>query len=102
MGGKEPVWAQVGDGDLWRHFWQSMIAKGCQSVAMTKVKGHATVEDLQNGVAQPYHKHGNDIADALATSAREDRDDQLSRIIDYFENRQSHYIDFMHSMHFFL
>ena len=67
-----------------------MIAKGCQSVAMTKVKGHATLLDVQNGIYTPMHRHGNDIADSLATSARECRDDQLAKLTDYFAKRHGH------------
>ena len=47
-----------------------MQARG-DSVSMSKVKGHATDEDVQKGVATSRDKHGNDAADSLANSAAE-------------------------------
>ena len=38
---------------------------------MSKVKGHATDEDVQKGVVTSRDKHGNDAADSLANSAAE-------------------------------
>ena len=36
---------------------------------LSKVKGHATSGDVQKGYVSARNKHGNDAADALATSA---------------------------------
>ena len=38
-----------GDGDLWDEFWDLLEAKGAKTVQVTKVKGHATEEDVDEG-----------------------------------------------------
>ena len=98
----QPKWSQVVDGDLWKHFWLAVMSKGPNSVRMTKVKGHASIEDVIRGVSTPIHKHGNDLADSLATKARQERSDQLSGLCDYFANRQTHYVKFMFDFHSYL
>ena len=41
--------------------------KGPDSITLTKVKGHATEEHVQQGLVQEEHKQGNDQADKAAT-----------------------------------
>ena len=101
-GHREPRWAQLSDGDLWHDYWHAICAKGPNSVALSKVKGHATIQDIQSGITTPMDKHGNDVADSLATQAREARDDNLSGISDYFAGRQSQYVDFVFSLHSYI
>ena len=37
------------DGDLWVEFWRIFEARGAESVRYTKVKGHATMEQVEEG-----------------------------------------------------
>eukprot|EP00973_Karenia_brevis_P007575 1026279-Karenia_brevis.AAC.1 len=43
-----PNFAIIGDGDLWRLFWNIAAAKGPSSIRVTKVKGHALWEDVKH------------------------------------------------------
>ena len=54
------------DGDIWGEFWEILEARGARTVRITKVKGHATEEDVQDGRATKEDKEGNDQADAAA------------------------------------
>ena len=47
------------DGDLWEHFTKAVMAKGCNSVAFTWAKGHATDDHVAKGMTTTEHKFGN-------------------------------------------
>ena len=44
-------WTQIRDGDLWELFEQIVKQRGPKSVRITKVKGHATQEMVDEGKA---------------------------------------------------
>ena len=54
------------DGDLWKGFAEAVRAKNPKAVKLTKVKGHATIETLEEQKVIFDDKHGNDEADAAA------------------------------------
>ena len=62
-------WGTLRDGDLWQQYQQCLQAKGPTSVRLTKVKGHATREDVARGRSTAMHKFGNDTADLAADKA---------------------------------
>ena len=43
---KKP-WSLQTDGDLWEWFWNTLSARGADTVKVTKVKGHATQKQVQ-------------------------------------------------------
>ena len=43
-----------------------MVAKGPKTVKVTKVKGHATIEMVEEGKCKPEDKAGNDKSDSVA------------------------------------
>ena len=59
------------DGDLWEIFARAVNARGPWSIAVTKVKGHATAEEVENGKVQEEDKKGNDKADDAATCGKQ-------------------------------
>ena len=61
---KKP-WLQS-DGDLWKRFHESLVAKGPHSFRATWVKGHATAAHIASGVTTQENKAGNDKADEIA------------------------------------
>ena len=63
-------WQKVLHADLWKQLHDILQMRG-DSVTVSKVKGHATFEDVQKGVVTSRDKHGNDGADSLANSAAE-------------------------------
>ena len=61
-------WHKVRNADLWREAHDLLLSRG-SAVELSKVKGHATSTDVRKGVVSARDKHGNDAADALASSA---------------------------------
>ncbi len=67
------AWAAVGwhgvlNADLWRQAHALLDSRG-PTVALSKVKGHATCRDVAKGRVLERDKHGNDAADRLAARA---------------------------------
>ena len=60
------LWSQEKDGDLWELFAKLIRQRGPSSAIITKVKGHATEEMVQQGKVKQEEKRGNDWADAAA------------------------------------
>ena len=54
--------------DLWQRLATLLEARPAGSVKVTKVKGHATEDDVRTGVVTGQDKFGNDSADALAVA----------------------------------
>ena len=60
------MWSQEKDGDLWELFAKVIKQRGPRSAIITKVKGHATEEMVQQGKVKEEEKKGNDRADEAA------------------------------------
>ena len=56
----------IPDGDLWDWFARLVQAKGPEAVQLSKVKGHATDEMVNQGKVKKEHKEGNDASDEAA------------------------------------
>ena len=54
------------DGDLWEVFTELVRTRGPQTVFITKVKGHATQEMVDEGKVQEGDMRGNGMADKAA------------------------------------
>ena len=54
---KKP-WGLQRDGDLWEQAWTAVIKRGAANQDLRKVKGHATLEDVQQGKATAEDKYG--------------------------------------------
>ena len=67
-------WSLVKNGDLWQSIEEAVLAKGPRSVRVTKVKGHATDEMVNEGRVKPEDKAGNDVADKAADKGAEQTD----------------------------
>ena len=61
-------WGLMPNGDLWHVIHQHVLAKGSDHITCTKVKGHATDQDVSNGIATREDKLRNDTADKVADS----------------------------------
>ena len=59
---------EISNADLWQKIYGLMQERSAESVRVVKVKGHATVEDVEAGRSSPFDKHGNDAADTLAVA----------------------------------
>ena len=62
---KKP-WNILTDGDLWKWFAEVVEAKGAEAIRLTKMKGHATDQMVQEGKVKQEHKDGNDGSDEAA------------------------------------
>ena len=59
-------WAMMKNGDLWEVFANIVWQRGPESVTISKVKGHATDEMVDEGKVRLQDKKGNDNADSAA------------------------------------
>ena len=67
------------DGDLWQVFADLMKQRGSQSVWITKVKGPATKEMVEEGKVELDEKRGNDGADKAADMGAKDSQEKVHR-----------------------
>ena len=65
-------WMLLKDGDLWRLAWRAIVTRGHRAQKFTKVKGHATAKEIDEGVATEETKFGNDCSDDMATKGIEE------------------------------
>ena len=63
-------WGLQDDGDVWEMIAKAIAARGKSATAVTKVKGHAKQEHIDNGETTAAHKEGNDLADEAAGLAK--------------------------------
>ena len=54
------------DGDLRKHFQETVVSKGPWAIWLSTVKGHATTEQVAAGEVEKEDKEGNDMADEAA------------------------------------
>ena len=92
-------WKLQTDGDLWEHFYKAVVAKGPAAVCISKVKGHATSEQVVAGVVTEQDNRGNDLADAAADKGVLVHGEVLVKIAGRFDQRHRDYGDFMHDVH---
>ena len=92
----------VKDGDL-VGIVQSMIqATGRDTVGVTKVKGHATGEDVERRRVRLAHKVGNAEADAAADLARRHQSEMLIDARRILLNVRNHWYHIMLQLHRFM
>ena len=88
-------WQLVSDGDLWQHFEQAAIAKGCKAIRITKVKGHVKQSQVEEGLYRQVDKTGNDKADKAADVATSMHGKDMVNVASLFQRRHKKYCDFM-------
>ena len=66
------AWGVQVDGDLWEQAWNAVLSRGIGNQYLTKVKGHATEEDVSKGLATREDREGNDNSDKLADKGVEE------------------------------
>ncbi len=88
-------WKTTSDGDLWQHFEEAVKAKGPHAIKITKVKGHATQEQVNNNIYRQCDKLGNDRADEAADIAVKLHGDDLVEVARQMAFRIYEYTKFM-------
>ena len=79
------------DSDLWEWFARLVKAKGADAVKLTKVKGHATDEMVNQGKVKADHKEGNDASDEAADIGVEQHGNGLLELSIFFAAKQTSY-----------
>ena len=63
--------------------WKGIQARGTHAQRMTKVKGHATFDDVAQGISNAEDRTGNNESDECATMGiREATPGAMRRIVD--------------------
>ena len=88
-------WQLVSDGDLWFHFEQAVKAKGWKSIRLSKVKGHVTQAQVDDGLFMQMDKDGNDKADEAADVAVSLHGESIISVGRILLRRYKQYITFM-------
>ena len=63
------AWQLQPNGDLTKLLFRFIRAKGPHAVAFDKVKGHATLQDVQEGKSTYEDKYGNDKSEQAAAKS---------------------------------
>ena len=71
-------WTLTSDGDLWEIAHNCIEHKGRHAIRVSKLKGHATSDDVQAGTISEGDRRGNMLSDTLAQHATDT--DQGDRI----------------------
>ena len=89
-------WGLQTDGDLWEQAWLAVKLRGIGNQTLRKVKGHATEEDVANGISTWEDREGNDKSDKLADKGVEEVVGVcLVKLGKWCETRWKHYKQFL-------
>ena len=99
--GRKPKrpWSTQKDGDLWELLHKMVQQKGWKSVKITKVKGHATDANVEDGKVDINDKKGNDKADDYATKGLNGHADDFLKVSRLLTKRQISYVAFVTHVH---
>ena len=87
---RRPFCLQI-DGDLWQLIWNGIQARGHDTIRVTKVKGHATDAEVQEGKCTEADKQGNDNSDDAATLGKKAHLEGLHDLVTLANARQQAY-----------
>jgi len=62
---KKP-WGLQKDGDLWKIWYEAARHKSRNSIKVSWTKGHATKEQVEQGITTEFNRVTNDISDKVA------------------------------------
>ena len=100
-------WGLQADGDLWQQAWLAVLARGPGKQALTKVKGHATQAQVEEGAVREADKVGNDWGDSyVERGARQQLNSRYGEVAfdvkwmlaAWLHKRQRRYVDFVHKV----
>ena len=83
------------DGDLWKKFQEAARCKCPWSVWLTKIKRHATTEQVDKGEVNPEDKAGNDVSDEAAGKGSKDEQKNLAPVAEMYTIRNTSYQKFI-------
>ena len=84
-------WALMKDGDSWENFAELVRERGPESVVITKVKGHATQQMVDEGKVEKDEKEGNDQADEAAEAGATKSQGRVQKFAEAYSWRHGQY-----------
>ena len=87
------------NGDLWEVFANIVRRRGPESVTISKVKGHATDEMVEEGRVRLQDKRGNDNADSAADKGATSSQKKVHRHGAMYSTRHLEYRTLMCRIH---
>ena len=87
------------DGDLWELFWRTIRERSPYSIQISKVKGHATDQQVAEGKVRRTDKIGNDKADEAADEGVEQFTMPTLRLSKLYVKRHIAYSSFVSTLH---
>ena len=82
--------------------WRAILAREPRAIAVTKVKGHATEQDVEEGRVRVGDKIGNDASDKLATDGIQGHGVHIVALSNWLAARHRAYCRFMVQVHMFI
>ncbi len=99
--GREPrgAFGSQKDCDLWRIWYLFVKEKGCDSVRITKVKGHAKASDVTKGTVQEEDRIGNECADRAAKKGIDQHGEVVVKAANWYSARHCKYTWLVRDIH---
>ena len=72
--------------------WVTLRQRGARSIKVTKVKGHTTEEQVEDGKVKREDKEGNDEADRAANRGVEEHTEGLEEFARWIYRRHKKYV----------
>eukprot|EP00973_Karenia_brevis_P055279 7685544-Karenia_brevis.AAC.1 len=101
----KPFFSLINDGDLWHYIYKVILARGADSIRVSKTKGHAYedreyMESIRNDPKQLYDAMQNEKADRIAGAARDHfYNKNVIDLSNLLAERQEAYTKFVHAVH---
>jgi len=92
----------IPNGDVLQIFYAHLRSKGTSSVSFSKVKGHATPEDVVEGRSTSLNRAGNDMSDKYATKGIQAHNPSAIHYSTRCAGREEIRINLQHDLNLFL
>ena len=92
-------WGLQKDGDLWERFWAASLLRGPRTLRLTKVKGHTTLKDQEEGKITAEQRQGNAFSDTAADAGAHQTMPGLLHLTKWMAARHKDYCNFMTRVH---
>lgn len=92
-------WGLQADGVLWEQAWEGVLQRGHAAQTLSKVKGHATTQQVDEGLGRACDKEGNDWADEFANKGAFQHEPHAVKLAKCLQVRQSAIAPLMTRVH---
>lgn len=95
-------WPMQTNGDLWKCYWESLVALGPRSVATVWVKGHEKQKHIDMRLTAVASKRGNDQGDLTARKGVELVGMHIVALAAWLQDKHGDYTKFMDRVHYYM